>query len=40
MLRTSKGNILDDEKAIDALAQSQQLAQEIKHKQEVANETQ
>ena len=40
VLRSSKGNILDDEKAIDALAQSQQLAREIKHKQEIANETQ
>lgn len=40
VLRTSQGNILDDEKAIDALAQSQRLAQEIQHKQEVATATQ
>jgi dynein heavy chain len=39
VLRTSQGNILDDEKAIDALAQSQSLAQEIKQKQEVASAT-
>jgi hypothetical protein len=32
VLRSSKGNILDDEKAIDTLAQSQQLAMEIQHK--------
>ena len=40
VLRTSQGNILDDEKAIDALAQSQRLAQEISHKQAVASATQ
>jgi dynein heavy chain, axonemal len=40
VLRTTQGNILDDEKAIDALAQSQRLALEIKHKQEVAAGTQ
>ena len=40
VLRTSKGNILDDEDAIRALADSQLLAEEIKHKQEVANQTQ
>lgn len=40
MLRSSQGNILDDEKAIDALGQSQRLAQEIAHKQAGASETQ
>jgi dynein heavy chain len=39
VLRDSKGNILDDEQAIDALHESQQLAQEIKQKQEVAKAT-
>ena len=40
VLRTTQGNILDDEKAIDALAQSQRLAQEITHRQAVAAGTQ
>lgn len=39
VLRTSEGNILDDEEAIDVLAQSQRLANEIKVKQETANVT-
>ena len=36
VLRTSQGNILDDEKAIDVLKQSQELSNHIKEKQEVA----
>ena len=40
VLRSSEGNILDDEEAIDVLAQSQRLANEIKVKQESANLTQ
>ena len=36
VLRTSQGNILDDEKAIDVLKQSQELSNQIKDKQEVA----
>ncbi len=39
MLRTSQGNILDDEKAIDVLKQSQELSNDIKVKQEVAEVT-
>jgi len=39
VLRTSQGNILDDEKAIDVLNQSQELAKEIAQKQAVAEET-
>ena len=33
VLRTSEGNILDDEKAIDVLKQSQELAVDITKKQ-------
>lgn len=39
VLRESEGNILDDEKAIEALAKSQELANEIKAKQEISSIT-
>lgn len=39
VLRESEGNILDDEKAIDILRQSQQLSEQIKKKQVDAAKT-
>jgi len=39
VLRSSQGNILDDEKAINILKQSQDLSQDIKDKQMIADET-
>ncbi len=39
VLHSSQGDILADEQAVDALAQSQTLAQEIHQKEEIASET-
>ena len=40
VLKSSQGNILDDEKAIDILRASQQLSEEIKKRQVEAEKTQ